>query len=386
MKIVVDENISYGKEAFENLGEVELIPGREITNKCLLDKDALIVRSITDVNEDLLEKTKVKFVGTATIGTDHIDEEYLLKEKIKFGYAPGCNSYAVTEYVYSAITYIANKYNLNIEKMSLGIIGYGNIGTKIEVVAKALGLKTVINDPPLERTTNNKKIATQGDELSCDIVTFHVPLNLEGIDKTVHLLNEKNISLIKNKAILINASRGPVFDNNVLKNKLKEKNNVFAVLDVWEKEPDYDLELMELVEIGTPHIAGYSFEGKANGTTMIYEQLCEHLDIKPNWIPKLPDAPDSIIDLKGKVKKLERLKALFDKSYQIKNDDLLMREASNFTNEEKTAHFDSLRKNYRLRRELINYQVRIDSSNKTNSKILSTLRLTVLDEKFSTFL
>ena len=380
MKIVVDENISYGKEAFENLGEVELIPGREITNKYLLDKDALIVRSITNVNKYLLEKTKVKFVGTATIGTDHINEEYLSKEKIKFGYAPGCNSYAVMEYVYSAITYIANKYNLNIEKMSLGIVGYGNIGTKIEVVAKALGLKIVINDPPLERTTNNKKFSTLEEALSCDIVTFHVPLNLEGIDKTVHLLNKKNISLIKENAILINASRGLVVDNNALKSRLKEEKNIYAALDVWEKEPDYDLELMELVEIGTPHIAGYSFEGKVNGTTMIYKQLCENLKIKPTWTPHLTDVPDNIIDFKGKENYLEILTALFNKSYQIKNDDLLMREASNFIKETKTAHFDSLRKNYRLRRELINYQVRIDSSNKNNIKLLSRLRLSIFEK------
>jgi len=380
MKIVVDENISYGKEAFENLGEVELVPGREITNEHLIDKDALIVRSITNVNKALLEKTKVKFVGTATIGTDHIDKEYLSKAGIKFAYAPGCNSYAVTEYVYSAITYIANKNNFNIEDMSIGIIGYGNIGTKLEVVAKSLGLKTIINDPPLERTVNNKKFSSLEEALNCDIVTFHVPLNLEGIDKTVHLLNERNISLIKENAILINASRGPVVDNNVLKNRLKENKNIFAVLDVWEKEPDYDLELMKLVEIGTPHIAGYSFEGKVNGTTMIYKQLCENLNIKPTWTPDLPEGPDNVIDLKRKESKQEILTALFDKSYQIKNDDLLMREASSFTKEKKTAHFDFLRKNYRLRRELINYQARIDSSNKKTFELLSSLRLTILEK------
>ena len=379
MKIIVDENISYGKEAFENLGKVELIPGREIKNKHLIDKDALIVRSITKVNKDLLEKTKVKFVGTATIGTDHIDKEYLSKEGVKFGYAPGCNSYAVTEYVYSAITNIANKYNLNIEKMSIGIIGYGNIGTKIEVVAKALGLKMAINDPPLERTTKSKNFSSLEEALSCDIVTFHVPLNLEGIDKSVHLLNERNISLIKENTILINASRGPVVDNIALKNRLKKEKNIYTVLDVWEKEPDYDLELMELVEIGTPHIAGYSFEGKVKGTTMIYKQLCENLKIKPTWTPDLPDVPNNVINLKRKESKQEILTALFDKSYQIKNDDLLMREALSYNKKKKMVHFDSLRKNYRLRRELINYQAQIDSLNKNIIDLLSSLRLTVLE-------
>ena len=229
---------------------------------------------------------------------------------------------------------------------------------------------------------NNKiyiPISSLEEALSCDIVTFHVPLNLEGIDKSVHLLNERNISLIKENTILINASRGPVVDNIALKNRLKKEKNIYTVLDVWEKEPDYDLELMKLVEIGTPHIAGYSFEGKVNGTTMIYKQLCENLNIKPTWTPDLPDVPDNIINLKRKESKQETLTALFDKSYQIKNDDLLMREALSYNKKKKMVHFDSLRKNYRLRRELINYQAQIDSLNKNIIDLLSSLRLTVLE-------
>ncbi|NOX64598.1 MAG: 4-phosphoerythronate dehydrogenase [Chlorobi bacterium] len=380
MKIVVDENISFGKEAFENFGDVELIQGRKITNENLVNADALIVRSITNVNENLLANTKIKFVGTATIGTDHIDKNYLSKNNIQFAYAPGCNSFAVTEYVYSAITYLSNKHGLDIEEISIGIIGYGNIGTKVAAVADALGVKVVINDPPLQRFSKEKKFFSLEEALKCDIVTFHVPLNLDGVDKTVHLLNENNISLIKENAILINASRGPVVDNNALKNRLKKGKNIFAVLDVWEKEPDYDLELMELVEIGTPHIAGYSFEGKVNGTTMIYEQLCKFLNVKPTWKPKLPEVEDNIISLEEKEKNIEILTAIFNKSYQIKNDDLLMREASGFSRDEKITHFDSLRKNYNLRRELINYTAQINSHSQINKKVLSSLRLNILEK------
>lgn len=380
MKIVVDENISFGKEAFENLGNVELIHGRKITNENLINADALVVRSITNVNENLLVNTKIKFVGTATIGTDHIDKEYLSKNNIRFAYAPGCNSFAVTEYVYSAITYLSNKYGLNIEEMSIGIIGYGNIGTKVAAVADALGVKVVINDPPLQRFNKEKKFFSLEEALKCDIVTFHVPLNLDGIDKTVHLLNENNISLIRENAILINASRGPVVDNNTLKNRLKKEKNIFVVLDVWEKEPDYDLELMELIEIGTPHIAGYSFEGKVNGTKMIYEQLCKFLKAKQTWEPKLPDVEDNIISLEEKEKSIEILTAIFNKSYRIKNDDLLMRGASSFSRDEKITHFDSLRKNYNLRRELINYTAQINSHSQINKKVLSSLRLNILEK------
>ncbi len=380
MRIVVDENISLGKEAFEKLGDVELIHGRKIENKNLIDADALIVRSITKVNEDLLKNTKVKFVGTTTIGTDHIDKEYLTRNKIHFAYSPGCNSFAVTEYVYSAITHLLNKYSLDIEKMSIGIVGFGNIGTKVGSIAKALDLKVIINDPPLQRKNNNKNFSTLEEALKCDIVTFHVPLNLEGIDRTVHLLNKENISLIKENAILINASRGPVIDNRMLKKRLLEKNNIFVVLDVWENEPDYDIDLLKLIELGTPHIAGYSFEGKLNGTIMIYQQLCEFLKVKPTWKPKLPIVKNNVIDLSEKKKNIEILSTIFNRSYEVKKDDLLLREAFGFTKEEKIKHFDSLRKNYRLRRELINYKAQVKSKEKINTKLLSSLRLNIVEK------
>ena len=378
MKIVIDENITYGKEAFEDFGEVTLLPGRAITNDALIDKEALFVRSVTNVNKDLLQNTNVRFIGTATIGKDHIDEKYLSENNIGFCYAAGCNSYAVTEYVFSAITHIAEKYNIDIESKSIGIIGYGNIGTKVAVVAEAIGMKVVLNDPPLQRKNNTATFSSLEEALSCDIVTFHVPLNLEGIDKTYHLLNEKNISIINDNTILINASRGAVIDNKVLKTQLEKGKKILTVLDVWEKEPDYDIELMKLVEIGTPHIAGYSFEGKVKGTTMIYRQFCEYLNKNPTWTPKPPSAHDTITDLGGKANKLDILTELFNRSYRVINDDSLMREAISFSREEKASHFHSLRKNYRLRRELINYHAQIDSSNKKNIPLLFSLRLNIV--------
>lgn len=382
LKIVIDENITYGKEAFENLGEVTMLPGRTITKASLLDKDALFVRSVTNVNKNLLQNTNIKFVGTATIGRDHIDEKYLSENDIGFCYAPGCNSYAVTEYVFSAITHIAAKHNIDIESKSIGIIGYGNIGTKVAVVAEAIGMKVVINDPPLQRESNSATFSSLEEALNCDIVTFHTPLNLGGIDKTYHLLNENNISIIKDNAILINASRGPVIDNNMLKAQLKKEKKILAVLDVWENEPDYDLELMKLIEIGTQHIAGYSFEGKVNGTTMIYDQFCSFMNLKSSWKLELPQVHDNIINLQKNETKLDTLISVFNKSYQIKQDDLLMRKATRFSREKKINHFyfDSLRKNYRFRRELINYRAKTDMLCKKNSELLTSLRLSILEK------
>ena len=375
MKIIVDENIAFGKEAFEQFGEVVLISGRDISNAHLKDSDALIVRSITNVNQELLNGTKIKFVGTATIGTDHIDVDYLEKSNIAFASAAGSNSHAVTEYVFSAITHLVNKHKIKLEDLSIGVIGYGNIGTKVCAVAEALGLRVLKNDPPVERKTGRKDFYKLEEALSCDIVTLHVPLNNGGADNTYHMLNDKNISLINERTILINSSRGPVIDNKVLKEKLLIKKDILTVLDVWEKEPDYDAELMNLVELATPHIAGYSFEGKVNGTVMVYKALCEFLNVLPTWKPELPVVSNNQIDIDGNETTEKMLSNIFNKSYKISDDDKLLREGSLLPVKEKSNHFDSLRKNYRFRRELNNYTVNLKNKNDRALKVINELRL-----------
>ncbi len=375
MKLVIDENIVQAKEAFSSLGNTTFLNGRTITNKILLDTDILIVRSITNVNEDLLKNTNIKFVGTATIGTDHIDKNYLQKNNIGFSSAAGCNSYSVTEYVFSVITHFANKYKFNISDKSIGVVGYGNIGTKIVKIAKSLGMKVVINDPPLERESSENIFSPLEEALKCDIVTFHVPLNKDGIDKTVHLLNEKNIELIKENAIVINSSRGPVVCNKVLKERLKSINNIHAVLDVWETEPNFDSELFELLEIGTPHIAGYSYEGKLNGTKIIYDALSNFLKIEATWKPFLEKVVDNKIEVKSNEDYKEIFTKLFNKSYNVMDDDALLRKSIGLSEVDKSTHFDSLRKNYRIRRELNNFEAILDFNNKKLKNILKVLRV-----------
>ena len=341
----------------------------------MLDADVLIVRSITNVCEELLKNTKVKFVGTATIGTDHIDLDYLKEKKIQFSSAAGCNSYSVAEYVFSAITHFANKYNFNFYEKSIGVIGYGNIGTKVVKIAKALGMKVIINDPPIERNSKENIFSSLEEALKCDIVTFHVPLNIDGIDKTVHMLNKKNIDLIKENAILINSSRGPVVSNEALKQKLKTKNNINVVLDVWETEPNFDFELLGLVEIGTPHIAGYSFEGKVNGTKIIYDALSDYFKTKKIWKPIFEKVIDDKIDVSDNEIEVHVLQKLFNKSYKIMDDDLLMRKSNGLSDVDKSTHFDYLRKNYRTRRELNNFEVVLNSDNEKLRKLLNVLRI-----------
>ncbi len=378
MKIVVDENIPFGREAFENFGEVELCNGREIDASLCKDSDALIVRSITRVNEALLDNSSVKFVGTTTIGTDHIDQAYLKENNIAFSNAAGCNSYSVAEYVFSALSYLANRHKLNLNKLSMGVVGYGNIGKKVVTLADALGMKVVVNDPPLERSTNERDFSTLEEALKCDIVTFHVPLNRGEMDNTVHLLNEKNINLVKENAIIINASRGPVVSNETLKKRVKEKNNIHAVLDVWETEPNYDSELLKLVEIGTPHIAGHSYEGKVNGTLMIYNALSKYLGIDPDWKPTLPQVVDSTIEVSGKETKEELLLKVFSKSYTIMEDDRLMRQGVDLPSSDRAEHFDKLRREYKIRRELNNFEVSLNSENEKFKNLLKTLRIQII--------
>lgn len=371
MKIVIDENITYGREAFSELGELKILPGREITNAILKDADALIVRSITNVNEELLSDTSIRFVGTATIGTDHIDKKYLSSKNIAFADAKGCNSDAVAEYVFNALFNIANEKKFLLRNKSIGVVGVGNIGSKIVKYANALGMKVFMNDPPLERTGRSGFYSLQ-EVLSADILTFHVPLNKGGIDNTFHLLGKDELENIKEGTIIINASRGPVIDNSALLSCLEQKN-LSVVLDVWEDEPNINIDLLCKVKYGTPHVAGYSFEGKVNGTTMMYNALCEYLDRDPEWSANIPLPENSFIGIDGNSDIETELRIAFNHTYRIADDDKRMREIIN--KDDRSGYFDKLRKNYPLRRELCNYTVSMNQRNESLRQILKTFRL-----------
>jgi len=375
MKIVVDENISFAEEAFSTLGEVTLSHGREITNEMLRDADALIVRSITNVNEELLANSSVKFVGTATIGTDHIHKEYLEQNGINFADAAGCNSHAVKEYVYTAIFNLCVKHNISLDGKSIGIIGCGNIGSKVALVAESLGIKVYKNDPPLQRVGSSNEYCSLDEALQCDIITCHVPLNKGGVDNTVHLLNESKLNNLKPGTILINSSRGPVLDGNALKQRLAKRNDLHVVLDVWETEPNFDTELLKSIELGSAHIAGYSYEGKVNGTKLIYNALCKNLDQPVNWQPTLAEVGNSILDISDTKSKEEFFFNLFNNIYPIHEDDNLMRKVLNEQVDDVGKYFDKLRKTYRLRRELNNYTIKRNMESDSFKDTLNILRI-----------
>lgn len=380
MKIVVDENITLGKEAFSNFGEVLLYPGRKITNDVVADADVLIVRSITNVNEGLLKHSSVKFVGTATIGFDHIDIDYLNSKNIFFTTAAGCNSFAVAEYVMSSLAYFIKQEKYDLSEKTIGIIGVGNIGKIVERFSKSLGLNVVLNDPPLKRKTGDDKYRPIKEALNCDIVTLHVPLNKMGIDKTVHLINEEKLNLIKPKSILINSCRGPVVDNQALKKRIKNKNDLYTCFDVWENEPKVDLELLKLVNLATAHIAGYSYEGKINGTSIIAEKLNHYLNTQINWRPDPLYVSNPELNISS-FNANEFLLDVFNHTYKIENDSINLKNHNQKTIENLADYFDRLRKNYPFRRELLNYSIKNKYLKESEKQILKTFRIQVREEE-----
>lgn len=376
-KILVDENIPYAEEAFSEIGRVELISGRDITNKSLKSVDILIVRSVTRVSEELLEGTNVKFVGTTTIGSDHIDLAYLKSKDIGFANAPGCNADSVAEYIFAGLLKIAVTKKFSLGERAIGIIGYGNIGSRVAKIAQAFGMKTLINDPPLQRKTREPFFVSYEEALRADIITYHVPLNREGIDKTYHMLSEFQLSDFDDKKIILNASRGGVTANTDLENFLKKNKNP-VILDVWENEPLIDMELLNLVYAGTPHVAGYSLEGKVNGTVIIFNSLCGFLNLKKEWQPEYPDIIRNVFDYPETDYPEESLNQLISEIYNIEGDDKLLRNSFDIEENERGRYFDRLRKHYPVRREFTNYTIRINKTLKREIAILAALRFNLL--------
>ncbi|MDD9860801.1 MAG: 4-phosphoerythronate dehydrogenase [Nitrospira sp.] len=285
LHFVIDDMIPFARDAFSDLGSVTLLPGRAITRETIRDADALIVRSITTVNAALLDDRPVRFVGTATTGVDHIDQQYLADRNIMFAAALGCNANAVAEYVLTALLAAAHLKGLVLQGTTIGIIGVGRIGSLVARRTKALGMRPILNDPPLERATGDPRYRPLAEALQADVLTLHVPLTVEGADATLHLIGNDELARMTPSAILINTSRGAVVDNDALLEALTQRTIGGAVMDVWEGEPSINWNLLRQVTLGTPHIAGHSFDGKVNGTVMIYHACCRFLDRPPKWQP-----------------------------------------------------------------------------------------------------
>ena len=267
-KIIVDDKVPFLEGVLENHFEVVYKPGNEIVRDNLADADALLIRTRTACDRNLLEGSSVKFIATATIGYDHIDTEFCRLAGIEWMNAPGCNAWAVQQYVVTAILELAVKYSLPLDQLTLGVVGVGHVGSKVAEAVRALGLHVLLCDPPRKRKEGGNFVSLETITAECDIITFHVPLTVDGEDRTYHMADDFFFAKLQRMPIIINSSRGEVVMGDALKRALIARSVKGAVLDVWEKEPGVDLELLRLVDIATPHIAGYSVEGKANGTAM----------------------------------------------------------------------------------------------------------------------
>ncbi len=353
MKIIADENIPLLGDFFNDICQSNLVtlPGRTITRADLVDADILLVRSITQVNEELLKGTKVKFVGTCTIGTDHLDMAYLSRQGIQYSNAPGCNAQAVVEYVLSSLMTLAERRQVPWQQLSVGIVGAGNVGGRLLKTLKALKVNVCAFDPNVEGLDSSQQSEAVWLQ---DVVTLHTPIIHNGPFKTHHLVDAKRLKLMKPTACLINSCRGSVIDNQALLEHLNSHAQFLAILDVWEQEPMPSDELIRACLMATPHIAGYSLDGKYMGTAMIYEALCEFLalPIRINLAQLAPQAPLREMSMSDDADMSFLFRKVVRSVYDVRDDHFRMLSLLGLEDEAKALAFDVLRKQYPMRREL----------------------------------
>ena len=366
MKIIIDDKIPYIRGAFEGVAEVVYLPGSKTTAEIAKDADAIVTRTRTICNEKLLAGSSVKFIATATIGFDHIDTDYCDSVAIQWTNAPGCNSKSVEQYIASTLMVLAERKGWNLSEKTIGVVGVGNVGSKVVRICEIFGMKVLRNDPPREREENSAQfVSIQQVMADADIITLHVPLNMKGEDATFHLGNKSFLSSLKKKPILINSCRGEVIETDAVKEALKNGQLSGFVCDCWENEPDIDLELLALTDIATPHIAGYSKDGKATGTLMSVQAISNYFGLGlEDWKPSGVEPPkEPFFEIDGSALSEQQIisKAILH-TYDIRNDD------SDFRNN--VDQFEQLRGDYPTRREFPAFTVKIKNvETKTINKL-----------------
>jgi len=358
MNIIADENIPYARQAFAALGSVTTLPGRTLQNSDLHSCDCLLVRSVTRVNQHLLQGTPVRFVASATIGTDHIDLQYLRQQGIGFANAPGCNAESAAEYMINALFELSLKRGFNPFQLTAGVIGHGNVGSRVKKKLDALGINTLVNDPPLQEAGDDSVnyVSLQTILHECDFITCHVPLTNDGDHPTFHLFDAALLNELLPGTILFNAARGPVVDNEALSRLLKKRTDLTVFLDTWEGEPVINQTLLRQVDFATPHIAGYSVEGKLRGTQMILEACCQFFNATSDW--RMQNYLPAKLDIKITQESAASFwPTIFKSHYCIEKDHLRLLSLSELGQRQLALEFDLLRKNYPTRYEYNQYRI-----------------------------
>ncbi len=375
MKIIIDDKIPYIKGVFEPFAEVIYLPGSATTPAIVRDADALITRTRTVCNEELLKDSKVKFIATATIGYDHIDTEYCEQAGIAWTNAPGCNAGSVEQYIVSAWMALADLRNLQLNKLTIGVVGVGHVGKMVAYMAEVLGMRVLLNDPPRAVIEGDVGFVDLKEIMQkADIISLHVPLNMIGEHATYHMVDKHFFQNLSKKVVLINACRGEVVNTQAVIHAIQQGLISDYIADCWEHEPDIDRKLLELTTFATPHIAGYSKDGKAMGTQMSVRAVSRFFGLGiDDWSPAMIEEPSEkliVIDAEGMTDQAVIAQAVLH-TYDIWKDDQLLRSSP--------ADFEQLRGNYAVRREFAAYEVRLQNSNSVVEEKLRMMGFNIVE-------
>ncbi|AZC17418.1 4-phosphoerythronate dehydrogenase PdxB [Pseudomonas sp. CMR5c] len=379
MLIVADENIPLIDEFFAGFGEIRRFPGRAIDRACVAQADVLLVRSVTQVDRALLEGTPVRFVGTCTIGTDHLDLDYFQQAGIAWSSAPGCNARGVVDYVLGSLLTLAEIEGVDLSRRCYGVVGAGEVGGRLIEVLRGLGWQVLVCDPQRQALEGGDYVSLEQLLERCDIISLHTPLTRDGEHRTWHLLDRQRLERLRQGAWLINAARGPVVDNSALREVLLQREDLQAVLDVWEQEPTVDSALADLCVLATPHIAGYSLDGKQRGTAQIYQAFCRHFGHAEQVLLEslLPAPWVAQVCLDAKADPAWALATICRAVYDPRRDDADFRRSLSDDVAQQRSAFDGLRKHYPQRREIDGLEVRIQGESADLQRIVRALGATL---------
>ena len=373
MKIVADHQIPLVHEAFSPFGEIIVCDGRLIDRESIADADVLIVRSVTRVNAELLDQSPIKFVGSATSGVDHVDQCFLDSRNIAFASAHGSNAQSVVEYVLSSLFVLAQQNTFNLFDKTVGIIGCGKVGSRLLDVLRTLDIKCIVNDPPLQEKSGDKWFSDLEETLYADIITLHIPLTEHGKYPTRYMVNNEFLKNLQANTILFNTSRGEVINEKTLQEHIDINDRFDVVLDVWEHEPDINLELLKKVKIGTPHIAGYSIDAKIRATEILYTEFCRHFELQPVWHPaeRYMKMGQLQIRIDSGISDQDAIQLAVLSHFDVRSDAAGLRRALEIDQEKTGYYFDELRKNYPVRREFSATTVNISA---TRTRLVTVLQ------------
>ena len=375
MHILADENIPLVDEFFAGFGEIRRMPGRSINRAALENVNVLLVRSVTRVDREMLEGSAVRFVGTCTIGTDHLDLDYFEQAGIEWASAPGCNARGVVDYVLGSLLALSEVRGEALARRRFGVVGAGEVGGRLLEVLRGLGWDVRVCDPPRQVREAGDFVSLDEILAECDVISLHTPLTLGGDWPTFHLFDQARLSRLRPGTWLINASRGAVVDNAALRDLLLQRPDLEAVLDVWEGEPQVDVALAGLCRIATPHIAGYSLDGKLRGTAQIYAALCAARGVEPaiELAQLMPGPALTELAFASSADPAEMLATLCRAVYDPRRDDADFRRSLLGNEAQRRAGFDLLRKQYPPRREIDGLKVRIGGHNPALATIVEAL-------------